>query len=115
MNDIVLQVPDAKSGNDNVDTVLVDEEAVGAPDAPGCGAKLLSLNRGSEQIPQKTELRDTSVCFLISCRWMGKYLILKLFQLMQKKYINAITFDLYYTPSTPFQLASFIISYLTYT
>lgn len=76
LNYILLQVPDAKSGKDSVDTVLVDEEAVGAPDAPGCGAKLLSSNLGLEEILQKTESRDTSVCSLISCRWMGKCLIL---------------------------------------
>lgn len=66
MKYFLLQVPDAKSGKDNVDTVLVDEEAVGAPDAPGCGAKLLSSNHGLEEIPKETESRETSVSSLIS-------------------------------------------------
>lgn len=61
-----LQVPDAKSGKDKVDTVLVDEEAVGAPHAPGCGAKLLFSNHGMEETPEHAESRDTSVCSLIS-------------------------------------------------
>ncbi|KAH6818967.1 ATP-dependent Clp protease [Perilla frutescens var. frutescens] len=60
LTEAMFQVPDAKSGKDKVDTVLVDEESVGAPDAPGCGAKLLSLNHRSEEIPKQTESRDTS-------------------------------------------------------
>ncbi|XP_057785395.1 CLP protease regulatory subunit CLPX2, mitochondrial-like [Salvia miltiorrhiza] len=60
LTEAMYQVPDAKSGKDNVDTVLVDEEAVGAPHAPGCGAKLLPSNHGLEGIPQHTKSRDTS-------------------------------------------------------
>ncbi|KAL0364960.1 UNVERIFIED_CONTAM: CLP protease regulatory subunit CLPX2, mitochondrial [Sesamum angustifolium] len=45
-------VPDAKSGTDHADTVLVDEEAVGAPDAHGCGAKVLFSDCGLEEIPR---------------------------------------------------------------
>lgn len=65
LTEAMFQVPDAKSGKDNVDTVLVDEEAVGEPDAPGCGGKLLYSNHGLEEIPKETESRETSVRSLI--------------------------------------------------
>ncbi|XP_042064643.1 CLP protease regulatory subunit CLPX2, mitochondrial-like isoform X2 [Salvia splendens] len=60
LTEAMFQVPDAKSGKDKVDTVLVDEEAVGAPHAPGCGAKLLFSNHGMEETPEHAESRDRS-------------------------------------------------------
>ncbi|KAK6159723.1 hypothetical protein DH2020_003104 [Rehmannia glutinosa] len=57
LTEAMFEVPDAKSGEDHADTVLVDEEAVGAPDAPGCGAKLLCSNR---EIPRQTKSRNTN-------------------------------------------------------
>ncbi|XP_042061786.1 CLP protease regulatory subunit CLPX2, mitochondrial-like [Salvia splendens] len=60
LTEAMFQVPDAKSGKDKVDTVLVDKEAVGAPHAPGCGAKLLFSNHGMEETPEHAESRDTS-------------------------------------------------------
>ncbi|KAK6159704.1 hypothetical protein DH2020_003085 [Rehmannia glutinosa] len=57
LTEAMFEVPDAKSGEDHADTVLVDEEAVGAPDAPGCGAKLLCSNR---EIPRETKSRNTN-------------------------------------------------------
>ncbi|KAI3445543.1 hypothetical protein Pfo_002208 [Paulownia fortunei] len=60
LTEAMFEVPDAKSGEDHADTVLVDEEAVGAPDAPGCGAKFLSSNHGLEEIPRQTKSRNTS-------------------------------------------------------
>ncbi|KAE9445571.1 hypothetical protein C3L33_22530, partial [Rhododendron williamsianum] len=41
LTEAMFQVPDAKSGNDTIDAVVVDEEAVGSVDTPGCGAKVL--------------------------------------------------------------------------
>lgn len=61
------QVPDGKYGKDDADIVLVDEEAVGAPDAPGCGAKLIYSNKRLEEIPMQTKSRDSAVRSLISC------------------------------------------------
>ncbi|KAL6552285.1 hypothetical protein OROHE_007649 [Orobanche hederae] len=61
LTEAMFEVPDAKSGEDNADTVLVDEEAVGATDALGCGAKLLCLNRGSKEISRQTKSRNASV------------------------------------------------------
>ncbi|XP_051135308.1 CLP protease regulatory subunit CLPX2, mitochondrial-like isoform X2 [Andrographis paniculata] len=52
-------VPGTKSGEDHIDTVLVDEEAVGAPDTPGCGAKVLTSNGLGEQSTQ-TKLKPTN-------------------------------------------------------
>ncbi|KAK6159688.1 hypothetical protein DH2020_003069 [Rehmannia glutinosa] len=57
LTEAMFEVPDAKSGEDHADTVLVDEEAVGAPDVPGCGAKLL---RGLDEIPRQTKSRNTN-------------------------------------------------------
>ncbi|XP_058214980.1 CLP protease regulatory subunit CLPX2, mitochondrial isoform X3 [Rhododendron vialii] len=41
LTEAMFQVPDAKSGNDTINAVVVDEEAVGSVDTPGCGAKVL--------------------------------------------------------------------------
>jgi ATP-dependent Clp protease ATP-binding subunit ClpX len=35
------QIPDTKSGEKRIDAVVVDEDAVGSLDRPGCGAKIL--------------------------------------------------------------------------
>ncbi|KAK4438409.1 CLP protease regulatory subunit CLPX2, mitochondrial [Sesamum alatum] len=58
LTEAMFEVPDAKSGKDHADTVLVDEEAVGAPDAHGCGAKLLFSDCGLEEIPRRTKSED---------------------------------------------------------
>ncbi|GJN21349.1 hypothetical protein PR202_gb08818 [Eleusine coracana subsp. coracana] len=39
--DSMYEIPDAKSGEKRIDAVVVDEEAVGLVDQPGCGAKIL--------------------------------------------------------------------------
>lgn len=36
-----VQIPDVKAGDDRVDAIVVDEESVGAVNAPGCGGKVL--------------------------------------------------------------------------
>ncbi|XP_011087617.1 CLP protease regulatory subunit CLPX2, mitochondrial [Sesamum indicum] len=58
LTEAMFEVPDAKSGTDRADTVLVDEEAVGAPDAHGCGAKVLFSDCGLEEIPRRTKSED---------------------------------------------------------
>nr|GMD48421.1 CLP protease regulatory subunit CLPX2, mitochondrial-like [Ipomoea batatas] len=50
LTEAMFEVPDARPGNDGVDMVLVDEEAVGSLDTPGCGAKILHGNAGSERL-----------------------------------------------------------------
>ncbi|XP_044977969.1 CLP protease regulatory subunit CLPX1, mitochondrial-like [Hordeum vulgare subsp. vulgare] len=37
----MYEIPDEKAGNERVDAVVVDEEAIGSVDRPGCGAKIL--------------------------------------------------------------------------
>ncbi|KAL6497674.1 hypothetical protein OROHE_027054 [Orobanche hederae] len=39
--DAMYEIPDAKTGKDRVDVVVVDEESVGTTDVPGCGGKIL--------------------------------------------------------------------------
>ncbi|KAL6899243.1 hypothetical protein ACP4OV_005901 [Aristida adscensionis] len=39
--DAMYEIPDAKSGEKRIDAVVVDEDAVGSVDRPGCGAKIL--------------------------------------------------------------------------
>lgn len=57
------QIPDAKQGKDCVDAVLVDEEAIGSVDRPGCGAKILYGDGALERFLHQTS-RDEMVCFL---------------------------------------------------
>ncbi|KAG0487022.1 hypothetical protein HPP92_009117 [Vanilla planifolia] len=37
----VQEIPDRKTGDEQIDAVVVDEEAVGSAEKPGCGAKIL--------------------------------------------------------------------------
>jgi len=39
--DSMYEIPDTKSGEKRIDAVVVDEDAVGSLDLPGCGAKIL--------------------------------------------------------------------------
>ncbi|KAF3788032.1 CLP protease regulatory subunit [Nymphaea thermarum] len=41
LTEAMYEIPDVKTGKDRVDAVVVDEEAVGSVDSPGCGAKIL--------------------------------------------------------------------------
>ncbi|XP_012840254.1 PREDICTED: ATP-dependent Clp protease ATP-binding subunit clpX-like, mitochondrial [Erythranthe guttata] len=59
LTEAMFEVPDATSGVNYADTVLVDDEAVGSPDTPGCGAKLLWSSRGLEQVPPQTKSKET--------------------------------------------------------
>lgn len=59
LTEAMFEVPDAKFGKYSVDRVLVDEDAVGTLDTPGCGAKILRENSGSEEIASQTKSRVT--------------------------------------------------------
>uniref|UniRef100_M1BUW9 ATP-dependent clp protease ATP-binding subunit clpx n=1 Tax=Solanum tuberosum TaxID=4113 RepID=M1BUW9_SOLTU len=48
------QVPGSKPGEESVEVVLVDEEAVGTADTIGCGAKILHGSSGLENISPTT-------------------------------------------------------------
>ncbi|XP_071709749.1 CLP protease regulatory subunit CLPX3, mitochondrial-like [Rutidosis leptorrhynchoides] len=41
LTDAMYEIPDAKTGNDRVDAVVIDEESVGSIDSIGCGGKIL--------------------------------------------------------------------------
>ncbi|KAF5741959.1 ATP-dependent Clp protease ATP-binding subunit clpX-like mitochondrial [Tripterygium wilfordii] len=41
LTEAMFEIPDAKSGNESVDAVLVDEESVGPVNTHGCGGKIL--------------------------------------------------------------------------
>lgn len=52
-----------KAEIDTMNAVLVDEEAVGPVDAPGCGAKILRADGALDQLLHDTKSRDPMVCF----------------------------------------------------
>ncbi|KAK4476805.1 hypothetical protein RD792_015965 [Penstemon davidsonii] len=58
LTEAMFEVPDAKSTTDNTGIVLVDEEAVGTPDAPGCGAKILYSSDEPDGICGQKKSRD---------------------------------------------------------
>ncbi|MFS7983695.1 putative AAA+ ATPase domain, ATPase, AAA-type, core, Clp protease, ATP-binding subunit ClpX [Helianthus anomalus] len=41
LTDSMYEIPDAKTGNERVDAVVIDEESVGSVDSYGCGGKIL--------------------------------------------------------------------------
>ncbi|KAJ8529717.1 hypothetical protein K7X08_036552 [Anisodus acutangulus] len=48
LTEAMFEVPGSKPGEDSVEVVLVDEEAVGTADTAGCGAKILRGSSGLE-------------------------------------------------------------------
>lgn len=56
-----FQIPDVKTGNDRVDAVVVDEEAIGSVQSPGCGAKILRGDGALESYISKTKSKDPVV------------------------------------------------------
>ncbi|CAL4953352.1 unnamed protein product [Urochloa decumbens] len=59
----MYEIPDEKTGDERVDAVVVDEEAVGSVDRPGCGAKLLRGDGALDQYITRTNmmnLRETN-------------------------------------------------------
>lgn len=57
------QVPDIKAEIGTMRIVLVDEEAIGPVDTPGCGAKILLANGEHELLFHDTRFTDRMVCF----------------------------------------------------
>ncbi|CAL9098338.1 unnamed protein product [Musa textilis] len=45
----MYEIPDVKTGNDRVDAIVVDEDAIGSLDKSGCGAKILRGNGALEE------------------------------------------------------------------
>lgn len=59
------QIPDEKTGSERVDAVVVDEEAIGSIDRPGCGAKILRGDGALEQYITNTNMKNSMVGYLI--------------------------------------------------
>lgn len=60
----VKQIPDEKTGNERVDAVVVDEEAIGSVDRPGCGAKILRGDGALDQYITRTNVMNLRVWYV---------------------------------------------------
>jgi len=60
LTDAMYEIPDAKTGNNRVDAVVVDEESVGSVNAPGCGSKVLRGDGALERYLTEARLKDQS-------------------------------------------------------
>lgn len=60
------QIPDEKAGNERVDAVVVDEEAIGSVDRPGCGAKILRGDGALAQYITRSNMPNSPVWYLIT-------------------------------------------------
>ncbi|XP_062177457.1 CLP protease regulatory subunit CLPX2, mitochondrial isoform X2 [Alnus glutinosa] len=58
LTEAMYEIPDIKAEIDAMNGVLVDEEAVGPVDAPGCGAKILRADGALDQLLHDTKSRD---------------------------------------------------------
>ncbi|KAL2939471.1 CLP protease regulatory subunit CLPX3 mitochondrial [Bienertia sinuspersici] len=58
LTEAMYEVPDAKTGTDRVDAVVVDEEAVGSVDGTGFGAKILRGDDAFEHFLRETKPSD---------------------------------------------------------
>lgn len=60
LTDAMFEIPDAKTGQDKIDAVVIDKEVIGSPDSKGCGAKILrgegALERYLAEHKQKESL-----------------------------------------------------------
>ncbi|KQK10951.1 hypothetical protein BRADI_2g57240v3 [Brachypodium distachyon] len=55
----MYEIPDEKAGNERVDAVVVDEEAIGSVDRPGCGAKILRGDGALAQYITRTSAKNS--------------------------------------------------------
>ncbi|EHA8588923.1 CLP protease regulatory subunit CLPX3, mitochondrial [Cocos nucifera] len=58
LTDAMYEIPDLKTGDERIDAVVVDEEAVGSVDRPGCGAKILRRVGALEQYLKENKIKD---------------------------------------------------------
>ncbi|XP_043716626.1 CLP protease regulatory subunit CLPX1, mitochondrial-like [Telopea speciosissima] len=59
LTEAMYEIPDVKTGNERVDAVMVDEEAVGTVDTPGHGAKILRGDGALERYLSETKSKDS--------------------------------------------------------
>ncbi|XP_038975645.1 CLP protease regulatory subunit CLPX1, mitochondrial-like [Phoenix dactylifera] len=58
LTDAMYEIPDVKTGDEQIDAVVVDEEAVGSVDRPGSGAKILHGDGALEQYLKENKIKD---------------------------------------------------------
>ncbi|EHA8590056.1 CLP protease regulatory subunit CLPX3, mitochondrial [Cocos nucifera] len=58
LTDAMYEIPDVKTGEGQIDAVVVDEEAVGSIDRPGCGAKILCGDGALERYLKENKTKD---------------------------------------------------------
>ncbi|KAK9054277.1 hypothetical protein SSX86_025355 [Deinandra increscens subsp. villosa] len=58
LTDSMYEIPDAKTGTDRVDAVVIDEESVGSVDSYGCGGKILRGDGALENYLANTRSRE---------------------------------------------------------
>uniref|UniRef100_A0A2N9FT52 Clp ATPase C-terminal domain-containing protein n=1 Tax=Fagus sylvatica TaxID=28930 RepID=A0A2N9FT52_FAGSY len=58
LTEAMFEIPDIRVENDTINAVLVDEEAVGSVDAPGCGAKILHDDDAFNQLLHEKKSGD---------------------------------------------------------
>ncbi|XP_078172973.1 CLP protease regulatory subunit CLPX1, mitochondrial-like isoform X2 [Carex rostrata] len=59
--DAMYEIPEMKVGEDKIDAVVVDEEAVGTDESPGCGAKILRGDGALDQYLKYAKTKDQVV------------------------------------------------------
>ncbi|KAH9684470.1 CLP protease regulatory subunit CLPX2 [Citrus sinensis] len=64
LTEAMFEIPETKIGTSSVNAVLVDKEAVGSVDAPGCGAKILHGDGELERVLHETKSKDFMVQFI---------------------------------------------------
>ncbi|KAH9684468.1 CLP protease regulatory subunit CLPX2 [Citrus sinensis] len=70
LTEAMFEIPETKIGTSSVNAVLVDKEAVGSVDAPGCGAKILHGDGELERVLHETKSKDfmrKKTCLSIIC------------------------------------------------
>ncbi|OAY63848.1 CLP protease regulatory subunit CLPX3, mitochondrial [Ananas comosus] len=60
LTEAMYEIPDVKIGDEKIDAVVVDGEAVGCVDRPGCGAKILRGDGALERYLSKNKTKDPS-------------------------------------------------------
>ncbi|GMI94175.1 hypothetical protein like AT1G33360 [Hibiscus trionum] len=59
LTEAMYEIPDARTGHNRVDAVVVDEESVGSKDTPGCGGKILRGDGALEHYFAKAKLKGS--------------------------------------------------------
>lgn len=67
----MLQIPEVRTGENIIDAVVVDEEAIGSEER-GCGAKILYGKGALDRYISQHNRKDVEVCMCIHLKsWMN--------------------------------------------